>query len=184
MAAAATSGPQAPRRFAPGAPPPRTSARPPAKAAAVEAAAVMVEAPPPRPQEPPTRTSPNRGRGGFVTQAGQGRRGACLRRGAPPGPTFRPEPPPLGLPAEAAAPALPSRLRILLGLMRRPPLGPIQAGLHRACQLPRPLPGAEGPQPQPWTSGRRFSPNLRRREKSQKSAMWRQLRRSLFCDRN
>lgn len=184
MAAAATSGPQAPRRFAPGAQPPRTSARPPAKAAAVEAAAVVVEAPPPRPQEPPTRTSPNRGRGGFVTQAGQGRRGACLRRGAPPGPTFRPGPPPLGLPAKAAAPALLSRLRILLGLMRWPPLGPNQAEPHRACQLSPLLPSGEGPQPQTRTSERRLSPNLRRREKSQKSAMWRQLRRSLLCDRN
>lgn len=78
VAAAATSGPKAPKRFAPGAQPPRTSARPPAKAAAAEAAAVVVAAPPPRPPEPPTRTSPNRGRGGFVTQAGQGWTRACL----------------------------------------------------------------------------------------------------------
>ncbi|XP_045874149.1 translation initiation factor IF-2-like [Meles meles] len=46
------------------------------------------------------------------------------------------------------------------------------------------LPDDEGPQPRPGTSGRRASPNLRRREKSQKSPRWRQLRRCLLCDRN
>lgn len=147
VAAAATSGPKAPRRFAPGAPPPRTSARPPAKAAAVEAAAVVVAAPPPRPPEPPTRTSPNRGRGGFVTQAGQGWTRACLAhclrpwsRGAHLCPAFWPGQPPLDLPAEAAAQTPESEPEIWAGFMRRPPPGPIQIGPHRTHRLPHPLP--------------------------------------------
>lgn len=105
VAAAATSGPQAPRRFAPGAPPPRTSARPPAKAAAVEAAAEVMAAPPPRPPEPPTRTSPNRGRSGFVTQAGQGGSGG-LPRPLPRSPVPQRTPGP-HVPARAATPRPP-----------------------------------------------------------------------------
>lgn len=106
MAAAATSGPRDPRRFAPGAPPPRTSARLPAKTAAVEAAAAVVAAPPPRPPEPPTRTSPNRGHGGFVTQAGQGRGRAGLGHYPRLSPRRTPGP---HAPARATAPRSPSR---------------------------------------------------------------------------
>lgn len=109
VAAAARSGPQAPRRSAPGPPPPRTSARPPATAAAEEAAAAVVAAPPPRPPEPPTRTSPNRGRGRFVTQAGPGPDG-------PPRPLPSPAPPrraPSSPPRPGAAASRPPLLRWL-----------------------------------------------------------------------
>lgn len=66
-----------------------------------------------------------------------------------PGPAFRPGPQALDLPAEAAAVTLESRPRIPPGLMRRPPLGPIQVGPH----LTRHPPAPPAPPPCPTTRG-------------------------------
>lgn len=169
VAAAATSGPQEPRRCAPGAPTPRTSTRPPAKTAAVEAPAVMVvAAPPPRPPEPPTRTSPNRGHGRlcYPGRAGPeaGKSGSLPLSLLPrrtPGPH---------VPARATAPRSPSRSGSGLGPTSQVPdlsrpHGAAFAPAHTSCavqdlvapHIPRPLPEHEGPQP--WPRGASVAPH-------------------------
>lgn len=111
----------------------------------------------------PTPTSPNRGRAGFVTQAGRGAHtGRARHPGAP-----RPRSPsrsPQRRPRIQASPG-PAEPR------RRPPFA-----LRRAAPRPPPLPA------QPCAA--LASPNLKRREKSQKPPSWRRLRRCLLCDRN
>lgn len=90
----------------------------------------------------------------------------------------------LGLPAKARDPTLESRPRIRLASCGGLRLGPTKPRRTRPAASLALCPATTGRNLGPARVGQLASPNLRRREKSQKSPMWRQLQRCLLCDRN